>query len=137
MAPRMAATCKKSLQQHLPNLEREIQGFREMLEDLTKGEGKWILPLSQASEKMHKRCKTIREVIFDMENAQLAEEDDTAARELAIEVERWENKIKAFLVVIGKIEEEFKSAKDDFESRKRIEQEKKFQEATKDAQCRE
>ena len=89
----MVATCRKSLQQHLQYLEREIQGFREMLEDLKKGEGQWILPLSQASEKMHKRCQTIGNVIFDMENAQLAEEDDTAARELAIEVERWEKKI--------------------------------------------
>ena len=41
-------------------------------------------------------------------------------------MENWEEKIKAFLEIIGKIEQEFKSAKDDFESRKRIDQEKKF-----------
>ena len=102
MAPRTAATCRKSLQQHFPNLDREIQRFREMLEDLTKGEGKWMLPLSQLSKKMHKRCQTIGNVIFDMENAQHAEEDKTVATELIIEVEKYEEQIKHFLEVIGK-----------------------------------
>ena len=48
---------------------------------------------------------------------------------------RWEDKIKAFLVVIGKIEEEFKTAQDNFENAQRIKKEREFQAATKDATC--
>ena len=131
MASRPVATCRKSLQQHLPNLERDIEGFKEMLEDLTRGEGKYILPLSWTAKKMHKRCKTIAEIIYDLECHQLEEEDDTVARELAIEVVRWEDKIKAFLMVIGKIEEEFKTAQDNFENAQRIKKEREFQAATR------
>ena len=92
MAPtRTAATCRKSLQQHFPNLDREIQQFKEWLEDFQKGEEKWTLPLSQLSEKMHKRCQTIGNVIFDKEHAQHAEEGQ-ATKELRVEVEGHEGR---------------------------------------------
>ena len=45
-----------------------------------------MLPLSQLSEKMHKRCQAIGNVIFDMEHAQHAEEGQIT-KELRIEVE--------------------------------------------------
>ena len=75
-----------------------------MLEDFQKGEGKWMLPLSQLSEKMHKRCQAISNVIFDMENAQHNEEDKKVAEELLIEVGKYEERIKIPLEDIGKIE---------------------------------
>ena len=84
-----------------------------------------MLPLSQLSEKMHKRCQAIGNVIFDMENAQHTEEDKKVAEELRIEVDGHEEQIKLSLEAIGTIEQQHKSAKDDFERKKRIEQEKK------------
>ena len=51
-----------------------------MLEDLKRGEGKCILPLSRAAEKMHKRCETIVEIIYNLECHQLEEENNTVAR---------------------------------------------------------
>ena len=119
---RSTATCRRSLQQHFPNLDREIQHFKEMLEEFQKGEEKWLLPLSQLSEKMYKRCQTIGNVIFDMEQH---EEEGEAAEELRVEVAGHEGRITLLLQAIGLIEQKFKSSKHDSESKKRIKHERK------------
>ena len=38
-----------------------------MLEEFYKGDEKYTLSLTQLSEKIRRRCKTIGDVIFDME----------------------------------------------------------------------
>ena len=48
-------------------------------------------------------------------------------------MEKWETKLKAFLVTIGNIEDEFKTAQGEFENAQRIKKEREFQAATKDA----
>ena len=137
MEARPVGTCKKSLQQQLPPLERDIDGFKEMLEDLQRGEGKYIPPLSRAAEKLHKKCKTIADIIYDLECHQIEEGDKAVAKELELEVDKWETKQKAYLVTIGKIEDEFNTAQDEFENKQRIKKERDFQAATKEATHRE
>ena len=112
-AIRSTDTCRRSLQQHFPNLDRELQNFKEMLEEYHKGDKKWSLPLSQLSQKIRKRCQTIGNVLFDMEQH---EEEGEAAEKLRVEVERHEGRISLMLEAIGRVEHQFKSSKDDLES---------------------
>ena len=121
-AIRSTDTCRRSLQQHFPNLDRELQNFKEMLEEYHKGDEKWSLPLSQLSEKICKRCQTIGNVLFDMEQH---EEEGEAAEKLRVEVEKHERRLDLMLEAIGRVEHQFKSFKDDLESKKRIEHERK------------
>ena len=86
-AIRSTDMCRRSLQQHFPSLDRELQNFKEMLEEYHKGDENWLLPLSQLSEKIRKRCQTIGNVLFDMEQH---EEEGEAAEKLRVEVEKHE-----------------------------------------------
>ena len=121
-ATRSTDTCRRSLQQHFPNLDRELQNFKDMLEEFHKGDKKYTLSLTQLSEKIRKRCQTIGNVLFDMEQH---EEEGEAAEKLKVEIYNFEERLNLMLEAIGRVEHRFKSIKDDLESQKRINRERK------------
>merc|ERR1712074_65731 len=120
--PRSTDTCRRSLQQHFPYLDKEIQSFKDMLEEFYKGDKKYMLSVTQLSEKIRKCCKTIGDVIFDMEQH---DEEGEAAEKLKEEIYKFEERLNLMMETIGKAEHRFKSIKDDLESQKRIDREKK------------
>jgi len=93
-----------------------------MLEEFYKGDEKYTLLLTQLSEKIRKRCKTIGDVLFDMEQH---DEEGENAEKLKEEINNFEERLNLMLENIGKAEHRFRSIKEDLESQKRIDREKK------------
>ena len=94
-----------------------------MLEEFFKGDEKYLLLLTQLSEKIRRRCKTIGDVLFDMEQH---DEEGENAEKLKEEINNFEERLNLMLENIGKAEHRFRSIKEDLESQKRIDREKKY-----------
>ena len=67
-SPRAMETCKRSLSQHMSQLEKDITNFKEMLESLREGEGKYIPTLKIQKDKLSTKCSQIANVIYELDS---------------------------------------------------------------------
>ena len=110
MSPRAMETCKRSLSQHMSRLEKDITNFKEMLESLKLGEGKYIPTLRIQKDKLSGKCSQIANVIYELDSHSIDAEDDVVTTILKDKVQRWETKLRNNLELVGTAQEVFEEA---------------------------
>ena len=72
-------------------LEKDITNFKEMLESLNHGEGKYIPTLKIQKDKLSNKCSQIADVIYELDSHSIDAEDDAVTTMLKDKVKKMGN----------------------------------------------